>query len=812
MLAIGLAIVSLGLSARTLTLKSSVSGQDFNWADGNNYVGEPYPGPAAGDKIVIPNGVIAKVNAAASTKNGVCGVCEIHIEEGGVVELWYGDKSALVNTYFGKLTGKGTVRNSWTNRQDMNILQSCEFDGKIVSQYSGQLDYVINDGATFALTDPDQTFSNGSPIFRGKSTLKIYRVYPETPSVKNASVFGTAGNFNYGDNSTVLYIGAPGLEETVSRSYWSGSYITYDSGPYGGFTMSGYTTPAAAQRVFTLTGSNTVVSTFYGNIDKRTTYPGYAYIRKEGSGIWLLKTSTNNSGGGVVDVHEGTLQFDTLAEKGTLCSFGLSTNLFAYGTSVKAADAVDYALILGGGEYPAVLEYVGNTAASCTTRPLIVTNAGTIASSQYPLSFCDISAAGPGTHTLTLAGDGNVENTAGMVADGTRGGKLNIVKEGSSTWNLQASGDITGSLWVNGGKLSVTSPDNKYHWYRVWITENAYGSSRYDTTYSSGSSAPSNTEKSYLQFGELALYDKNGVDVALGCKGTAVQPRQIAPTGDYSVMLPGELAYGRLTRVYPNDTNGFFDSICNGLKTANYAVTKTHFDCALGGILLGDSDSWVPYVFRLPDNAGPVVRIDFAQSLNTKSTASSHNYEGRNPTAFRVDASADGLHWDENIAHCDAMELDLTGRSGYIWLSDKSAVGDYAMPRVNAGWELERTEPSGTLDVQNHYKFSSVGVKDGGVFESVGGVYTIDNLVLDASAEPGRFINVKFPNRGTLNVINYAAGTRILPIDVRDVATRENLLGWTVFVNGKISKRPMRITADGQIEFVAEGYKIIYRQ
>ena len=34
----------------------------------------------------------------------------------------------------------------------------------------------------------------------------------------------------------------------------------------------------------------------------------------------------------------------------------------------------------------------------------------------------------------------------------------------------------------------------------------------------------------------------------------------------------------------------------------------------------------------------------------------------------------------------------------------------------------------------------------------------------------------------------------------------------TVLVNGKISKRPMRITADGRIEFVAEGYKIIYRQ
>jgi len=812
LLAIGLAIVSLVAPAKTFTLKSSLSEQDFNWADGNNYVDEPYPGPAAGDTIVIPSGVIAKVNAAACAANGVCGVCEIHIEAGGIVELWWGDKSSQCNNYFGKLTGSGTVRNSWSNRQDIRIRQSCEFDGKFVnkSEYSSAaMNYSMENGVTFAFTDPDQTF-NGSPLFRDTSTLKIYRCFPEKPSVSGASVFGRTGNFNFGTRSTVLYVGAPGQKESVSRSYWGGSYITYDCGAYGGFTMSGYTTPSASQRVFTLTGSNTVLSTFYGNIDRRATYPGFAYIRKEGSGTWLLKTATNNSGGGVVDVHEGTLQIDSLAERGVNCSLGLSTNLFRYGTSVKAADAVDYAVILGGGRYPAVLEYVGNTAASSTTRPLIVTNAGTIASSLYPMGFSDISAAGPGTHTLTLAGTNEVVNSAGMVADGTRGGKLNIVKEGSSTWNLQASGDITGTLKVKGGKLSVQVPDRKYRWYRVWITENAYGSTRYDTTYSSPATGSAlEEEKGYLQFAELALYDAEGNNVSMTCKAVdRLKPRQIAPNGDYSVMTPGEVAYGRLTTFKQNTTNGFFDSISDGKSD----VTKTCFTCGRGGIMLSKPDTWVPYVFRLPAEAGSVTRIDIVQSLSVKSSAGNNRFEGRCPTAFRVDASADGLNWDENIARCEAMELIWSTDTKFYWLSDGSEAKNVALLRPACGWEMERTEAPEGGKLENHYKFSSISVANGGIFESAGGEFVIDNIELDASAQAGKFVNVRLPDRGTLNVINYAAGTRVLPFFVGNLATRENLMSWTVLVNGKLSKRPMRINADGMLEFVSEGFKILYRQ
>ena len=54
----------------TFTLKSSVSETDFDWSSGVSYVGDPATGPAAGDTIIIPNGVTAKASAAAITATG----------------------------------------------------------------------------------------------------------------------------------------------------------------------------------------------------------------------------------------------------------------------------------------------------------------------------------------------------------------------------------------------------------------------------------------------------------------------------------------------------------------------------------------------------------------------------------------------------------------------------------------------------------------------------------------------------------------------------------------------------------------------
>ena len=109
---IGLLVLIVGVTSAygaTFTLKSSVSGTDFDWSSGANYEGDPETGPAAGDTIVIPNGVTALMSADASVN--MLSKINVQVDAGAVLKTYHDGRTSgsRYQSYVRTLTGSGTV-------------------------------------------------------------------------------------------------------------------------------------------------------------------------------------------------------------------------------------------------------------------------------------------------------------------------------------------------------------------------------------------------------------------------------------------------------------------------------------------------------------------------------------------------------------------------------------------------------------------------------------------------------------------------------------------------------------------------------
>lgn len=231
---VGTALSLSAFGSTTFTLKSVLSGQDFDWTAGVNYVGDPAQGPVANDTIIIPENVTAVVNAAAAADKGTCGICNIYISAGATLQVLQGEGATTRkhNTYVLTISGPGTVAQIGSLVEDLYIKKSCVFDGV----FTGAMNIKILNGVTFRMNNPDQHYS-GSPLFTDTSTFEFARLEPESGT---GHFYGSGGNFNLTADSTIRYIGAEGLYETMSRSAYLSHWTTFDTGDFGGLTMSCY--------------------------------------------------------------------------------------------------------------------------------------------------------------------------------------------------------------------------------------------------------------------------------------------------------------------------------------------------------------------------------------------------------------------------------------------------------------------------------------------------------------------------------------------------------------------------------------------
>ena len=622
------------------------------------------------------------------------------------------------------------------------------------------------------------------------------------------------GNFNMGGEAGLVYLGTEA--ETSEKTFWLSSKTFIDAGAHGGLTMKGkFDTSGETSllRTFTVLGSNDNPCVISGTFPGKAGQTNVFYFIKKGTGTWRMAHHATRGSLGVFDVREGTLQFDSIAPKGEACSLGYATNLFEecvhgqYGSGVP----VDYAMVLGDNGTEGTLEYTGTQAASNATRHIAVRTKGRFKSAGANFNLSDVYALGTGEKTLTLDGFANSVNgcMATGLSDGTDGGTLSVVKEGEGTWQLTGTNTFTGSVVSRGGTLLINNPNRNYKWYRFVVMENAYSCDRYDTTYSIGTNevgeakAISDDEKAHVQIVHLSLYDADGNDLVKDFEPKIPITQFAFEGGDARIMEPGEVAIGQL-----GTYTGYKEpsqSLSNLFAVIEYPATGK-LSGSKGGVKKDNPSTWLPFVMRLHDDAPAVVRVDFQCGRNREGIGS---YNGRNMTAFRLDASADGINWDEGLAMNPAVDVP---EKFPRWDSDGSSKVPTNGIRKDKGTVLSRTAAENVEFAR--YAFSSVGAVNDGVLKVFGDPIEVSGLVVDASAPAGTISNFKLAASGTVDVRNaeFVDGAPLeLPGDYSHLEGVGNLAKWGIALDGEYVASKVLGVKNGKLTVYKRGLRIIFR-
>ncbi|MBE6395764.1 MAG: hypothetical protein E7046_02015 [Lentisphaerae bacterium] len=701
------------------------------------------------------------------------------------------------STRFMTIAGEGLITNAATANVSLYLEEADDsvFGGTLAASDNYKDNLAVYVKGDWTLTNPNNAHGRSFNLYKGVLSVSKVR-----GGASAGHIYGSALNFK--ENGAVFrYLGAEGQSETVEKKIGIDcSELTIDGGAWGGLTFENlWDSTPTRMRKLTFTGSNVQEMVFHGYAKAATDEDGKRtftdYVIKEGTGTWHFKFKYNNHMGGVFDVRNGTLRFDSIAEAGTLCALGYADSLYNENTTTTLDDAhkADYAIVLGGNgktKTEGTLEYTGETEGKCSTRPIVVRSKGRFISDSAKYTLVNVRASDMSENaTFTL--DGNrTDNVAKSISDGRNGKPLSLVKEGSGTWTLTGTNEISGPLTVRSGVLNVeNSGDRKYRWYRIWITQNAYGApDKYDTSgYEEGD------PKARLFIGEIAIYDAEGNNLLAGFK-----PKdpiaQISPDGDYNVMEAGEVALGRASDLFIVGSNAgnLFD--CEASKTS---LCQIKYNVANEtGIKIDDQNTWVPIVVRVPDDAEPAARVDIAQYYPEGN--------GYNPTAIQVDASPDGKHWDAAILV--ASDFKFNDTYGAHWLSEEPGTAFEGGKRKGKGWEIEKFSFEGDLGLK--FSCGGIGVSGGGEL-NFAHPYVVDRIIVDASKTAGSFSNVVLAETGTLEVTGYSdSDMTTLPIVLPDAATRKNLSKWTLMLNGKPSNRLVRADADGTLKVCPRGLLI----
>lgn len=573
--------------------------------------------------------------------------------------------------------------------------------------------------------------------------------------------------------------------------------VVIDGGAYGGVTFTGYWAlpPANNEAVMMhricLTGSNTahecVLNNKFFNRDRDgQTYT--AHITKDGPGIWHFKHNAERKLAGGIAVEDGTLRFDTIAEKGEICSLGTSTILYEPFTGLfddTAHPPVPYAFRIGGGDDPTkegVFEYTGTAAVSITSRLAVVSGRARLRNaSSKPFDFSGVSSIGANGGTLTLdgAGTGDVLRN---VSDGDGAGPLGIAKDGDGTWALDGNLPFTGPVEVKRGTLVVTS-NRKYDWYKFTIKENYSVVSNLSASYQAN-------RQVYLS--EIGLYAANGQRQNL-----ALTLGEHAQVGEYEgTLLPGQVAYGMSI-----GDDGNPDSLTSLFDQSR----DTGLDCIPKKMLDKDDEStWVSVVMRLSAEALPIVAFDFGGPRGA-------SVYQKGPRVFSVSVSADGKNWQDLHTEEDAHHPVLrTDKTYSYWWNGGNLVGasgakesDDPCPIQVMTRETRTVLPDGM----------AASVDAGATLKVVGETLAVKKLILDANEGAGTIENVDFAETGVIDLRNFAADSPLqFKYTLQDVSGFLNVGSWTVLKDG-VEARNLAVSAtdDGTVTIARSGLILIVR-
>lgn len=684
------------------------------------------------------------------------------------------------NFRFDKVFGLGTISNL-VGRSGLTQFQPMASGSAFGGRLDGTFNYLSRAGIN--LTGTESTINNGFTIYalnaqRTMGTVGVMKLgVSGTPSSvgKNATI--SLGN---GDGSAcLLYLGQG---EWTNRKFLLGATkgepITFDAGAHGGlyFAGDGISMNWAGMTPLVLDGSNTVDACVISNSIACKTVNGTNYtvqITKKGTGKWRF-TNSSNAMAGAIAVENGTLQFDSLAERGKACSLGKATELYkpVYGLA-RDENKVDYAYLIGSADARGVMEYLGSSMALCTNRLVRLTGAGGgFAANGGSIRISGFASADATGSTLVLSGSNEVENIAFDVADGE--GPLSVVKEGTCTWVLDRRQDFSGALNVSQGTLVArNSHGRKYSWYRIWFKEKGCTSPQYSGL----------EDSSWVQVMEFALKNASGVQ----------QNICTAQKSNWTDLAPGECAPGVASGYVENDKRrliNMFDGSTSAFAQCG-STSKTY--------QIGDPETWFPVVLRLPEGADDVVKFDMMYQQNG---TGSNTYAGRNPTAFSIEASVDGVYWEEVGGLTD---IPITSIGASVWISGTT-------PYNNAPELFVLTSSVQTYDGLPFANVGPISVAPGATLRFEGVEAPVSELNLSAVCN-GAIENAVFATSGVLAVddAEIEAGAS-LAVTFRGCTNLRNIAKWTLCLGGQETSRyRIHVGSDGTITIVPLGFVIIVR-
>lgn len=185
---------------------------------------------------------------------------------------------------------------------------------------------------------------------------------------------------------------------------------------------------------FTVSGSNANANTISGVIANGSATT-VSFV-KSGSGTWML--AGLNTFNATVQISEGTLGINSIADGGSASSLGAGTGSIALGSNATSAK----------------LQFSG-TSGGTSNRAFAIGLAG--GSIENTVAGKTLALSGAMSPASTLSGNIGVQlsGAGDGVISGIVSGAIAPTKSGAGTWTLSAANSYTGSTTVSGGILKI---------------------------------------------------------------------------------------------------------------------------------------------------------------------------------------------------------------------------------------------------------------------------------------------------------------------------------------------------------------------
>lgn len=729
--------------------------------------------------IVIEEGVVKAPQGSGMGKFGY-----------GPVELVGRSAFYLVDdndTYVQGLNGTNEESVVTTTATTENVLRIGKSGGDSESRYAG-----VVSGSTAINVYGNQTLTGRSSTFTGKlvvtSRFTSSTRYEGFASIAKIGKKGEPSSVGVSEKSVDVASGAGfghvGSEDDETDKPFS-FRVNSDvpmlvDGGCGGVTFLGKWTAVGAGKTgeIWLDGTNTDNACVFDNEIDFTPTSGDKECEinfiKKGSGVWRFNDNAERKNGGVLVVEDGTVQFESIAPKGIVCSLGTSEQWYRGINADRTEEhRVDYAFLLGGSGSP-VFEFVGVNDSLCADRPVALRGTGATIRANgtgvLDLSGVDIAKNG-GDVTLVLDGTNTAGCTLREVTDNDSAGKLSVVKRGAGVWRLAGNQTFRGAMKAEAGTL-VLRKNPFYRWYRFTIT---------------GQTQIANLR---CLIRELAFYDVHGnrQDLGIVCD----LPSEPMKDGskyyhsvDYRALLPGHAVVSEGLNYLGTSTERF--------ESTEY-IDKL-FDDA--------NASWRCNTYETSGNASLVVR--FADSANEIRAFDICYYKAAsaNMTACRLEASTDGEDWTvlTNVT-------DFANAATGCWTAQNEEFVPGAV-RPGKGYPIAGHVSE---SVSQFDSVDSLAVAPGATLAGEGDM-ELSELTLDVSGvKDGVIRGIRFAKDGVIHLTGpLPSGGVVLPYVFENVDGLDSLANWKLKRAGTNRDCGTLKVEDGRLVACANGLILLFR-